>query len=113
MALFFDTDWFDARLAELNLRHADVSAALGLTSDQLREMWKDQRELSGADVRTLAKLLRISAAEVATHAGVSTPVPAREESDEALARMNERLDRLERTLAEIKALVLDLRARSP
>jgi hypothetical protein len=73
-------------------------------------MWKDQRELSAADVRALAKLLQIAAPEIATRAGVSTPVPA-PESDAALAKLNERLDRLERTLAEIKALVLDLRAR--
>ena len=110
MALFFDSDWFDARLAELSLRHADICAALGLTADQVREMWKDQRELSAADVRMLAKLLRVSTAEIATRAGVSTPAPALDESD-ALCRVNERLERLERTLAEIKALVLDLRAR--
>ena len=110
MALFFDTDWFDARLGELSLGRADVSAALGLTAEQVNDMWKDQRELSAADVRKLARLLQVSTAEIATRAGVSTPVPPLE-SDDALAKVNERLDRLERTLAEIKALVLDLRTR--
>jgi predicted transcriptional regulator len=75
-------------------------------------MWKDQLELSAADVRTLAKLLHVSTSEIATRAGVSTPAPALEEGDAALASLNERLDRLERTLAEIKALVLDLRTRA-
>jgi len=111
MALFFDSVWFDARLPELGLRYADVSAALGLTSQQVSELWKDQRELSAADVRALSTLLRVSTSEIATRAGVSTPVPA-PDGDEALVRLNERLDRLERTLAEIKALVLDLRARA-
>jgi transcriptional regulator with XRE-family HTH domain len=112
MALFFDTDWFDARLQEFGLKQADISAALGLTPEQVNDLWKDQRELRISDVRALSKLLHVSAAEIATRAGVSTPVPAFE-SDEALAKMNERLDRLERTLAEIKALVLDLRTRPP
>jgi hypothetical protein len=112
MALFFDTDWFDARLLEFGLKPADVSAALGLTPEQIDDLWKDQRELRVADVRTLAKLLHVSTTEIASRAGVSTPAPALE-SDEALARVNERLDRLERMIAEIKALVLDLRTRQP
>jgi transcriptional regulator with XRE-family HTH domain len=111
MALFFDSDWFDARLAALGFERRDVAAALGLTFEQVGEMWKDQRELSAADVRALARLLQIAAPEIATRAGVSTPVPELE-SDEAMAKVNERLDRIERALAEIKALVLDLRARS-
>jgi len=110
MALFFNTDWFDARLAALSLRRTDVADALGLTTEQVGEMWKDQRELSAADVRALSKLLQVSTDEIATHAGVSTPTPG-DEPDEAIARVNERLDRIERTLAEIKALVLDLRTR--
>ena len=111
MALFFDTDWFDARLKEFGLKHTDVASALALTPEQVSDMWKDQRELSAADVRHLARLLCVSTEEIATRAGVSTPVPALE-NDEALDKLNERLDRLERTLAEIKALVLDLRTRS-
>jgi transcriptional regulator with XRE-family HTH domain len=112
MALFFDTDWFDTRLQEFGLKQADISAALGLTPEQVNDLWKDQRELRVADVRALSKLLRASVEEIATRAGVSTPVPTLE-NDEALAKVNERLDRLERMLAEIKALVLDLRMRPP
>lgn len=110
MALFFDSTWFDAKLAAAGLKRSDVAAALGLSAEQVGELWKDQRELSAADVRTLAALLRVPAAEIAARAGVSTPVPSDRHDDE-LSRMHERLDRLERTLAEIKALVLDLRAR--
>src|SRR5258708_28489394 len=110
MALFFDSIWFDAQLAAAGLRRPDVAAALGLSAEQIGDLWKDQRELSVADVRTLATLLRAPAAEIAGRAGVSTPVPP-DEPDAALARVHERLDRLERTLADIKALVLDLRAR--
>ena len=45
MALFFDSAWFDARLEASGLRRADVAAALGLTAEQIAELWKDQREL--------------------------------------------------------------------
>jgi hypothetical protein len=112
MALFFDSMWFDARLAAAGLQRSDAETALGLSTAELDELWKDQRELSAADVRTLAVLLRAPPAEIAARAGISTPVPSDQPAD-ALARVHERLDRLERTLADIKALVLDLRARQP
>ncbi|HUO90789.1 MAG TPA: hypothetical protein VMU08_16565 [Rhizomicrobium sp.] len=114
MALFFDSAWFDARLAAAGLQRGDVAAALGLSSEQIGEVWKDQRELSANDVRLLSALLAVPAADVASHAGVSTPVPRDVPPDAAaLAEFNERLTRVERTLAEIKALLLDLRSGSP
>lgn len=109
MALFFDSAWFDARLEAVGLKHSDIATALGLSAEQLGELWKDQRELSAVNVRTLSGLLGVAPAIVAERAGVSTPVP-KESGDDALAQMGERLDRVERTLAEIKALVVALKA---
>ncbi len=110
MALFFDSEWFDARLKAAGLARADVAAALGLNAEQIAEVWKDQREVSVSDVRMLSTLLGATPAEIASRAGVSTPVPKPAPSD-ALAQFDERLSRVERTLAEIKALLLDLRSR--
>ena len=112
MALFFDSEWFDARLKSAGLARADVAAALGLNAEQIAELWKDQRELSVGDVRLLSALLSTPPAEIALRAGISTPVPKPSSSD-AIAEFNERLARFERTLAEIKALILDLRAKPP
>jgi transcriptional regulator with XRE-family HTH domain len=112
MALFFDSQWFDARLSASGLTRDTIAAALGLTSEQVAELWKDQRELSANDVRTLAMLLGATPAEIASRAGVSTPVP-KENASGAVAELGERLARVERTLAEIKALILDLRAKPP
>ena len=112
MALFFDSQWFDARLNAMGLERGAIAAALGLNAEQIAEVWKDQRELSVNDVRMLAMLLAVSPEEIASRAGVSTPVPKPAPSDD-LAEVNERLTRVERALAEIKALVLDLRARTP
>jgi transcriptional regulator with XRE-family HTH domain len=111
MALFFDAQWFDAQLAARSLSRADAAKALGLNAEQIAELWKDQRELSVADVRTLANLIGVPAQEVATRAGVSTPVPAETPADPsaALAEMSDRLARVERQLIELKALILDLR----
>lgn len=105
MALFFDKDWFDARLAALGLAHATLAAALGVSAEALAEIWKDQRELSARDVTIMAALLAVPAEDVARHAGISTPVPGPEPS---LAGIAERLDRIEQQLA---ALVAALRER--
>ena len=106
MALFFDSQWFDARLAAAGLSRANLAAALGLTEDQLADVWKDQRELTADNVRMLGVLLAATPAEIASRAGVSTPVP--KEAPPGLAELAQRLARVEDALAEIKALVLAL-----
>lgn len=107
MALFFDQAWFDARLKELGATRDDIARVLKLSSDQVAEVWKDQRELRMADVQALASFLKVAAADVANRAGISTPVPpAPKAVDERLEEMNERLTRIERMIAELKVLVL-------
>jgi transcriptional regulator with XRE-family HTH domain len=110
MALFFDSEWFDAQLSARGLSRADAARTLGLNAEQIAELWKDQRELSVRDVRALANLLGVPAPEVAHRAGVSTPVPSdTPDANAALADLSDRLTGIERTLLELKALILDLR----
>jgi len=99
MALFFDTEWFDARLAGLHLTRNDVARALGLSDNEIAEVWKDQRELSASDVATLAALLAVAPQEIARHAGISTPVP---KSQASLSDLAARLERVEAELAVLK-----------
>lgn len=107
MALFFDQAWFDARLKELGATRDDVARLLRLSPEQVAELWKDQRELRAADVLALSSYLRVAAGEVATRAGIATPMPNESKTVERqLAEVNERLTRIERTLAELKTLML-------
>ncbi|HEY1630460.1 MAG TPA: hypothetical protein VGF56_04055 [Rhizomicrobium sp.] len=102
MALFFDTEWFDAAVAKAGLSRAILAQALGLSEAQLGDVWKDQRELSVHEVAILAVLLAAAPEEIARHAGISTPVPrAQSNPDE----VNQRLARIEAALAELTALV--------
>ena len=105
MALFFDSTWFDGRLAAAGLTRAALAAALGLSQSEIAEMWKDQRELSPTDVRVIAGLLGESAAEVARHAGVSTPAS----NGATLEDLSQRLAAVERKLDEIRALLIEAR----
>jgi hypothetical protein len=117
MALFFDARWFDGKLAEAGLGKGDLARAMGLSEEALAEMWKDQRELSPQDIRTLSFMLHESEAEVARRAGVqgsarpAAPPPLPEAAEPsgpapaALARIEARLTRLETEMSEIKRLL--------
>jgi transcriptional regulator with XRE-family HTH domain len=115
MALFFDQDWFDEQLALLGRTKSDVADLLGLSATQVSEIWKDQRELLPHEVSALATFLGEAPADVADHAGVSTPVPtppATGDLTAVLARLDEmsgRLERVERALVDLKTLVLEQR----
>ncbi len=101
MALFFDGEWFDARLSAVHLSRADLARALGLDEAAIAEIWKDQRELSAREVALIAALLDVRPEDIAGHAGISTPLP----QGPAQAELRARLERVERELQDIKKLL--------
>ncbi|HEX3886266.1 MAG TPA: helix-turn-helix domain-containing protein [Phenylobacterium sp.] len=103
MALFFDADWFDARLGERGLSREMMAAAAGLSAVDLTLVFKDQREVSAGEVAVFAELLGADPAEVAARAGVSTPVPGQASAAEA------RIAALERRVAALETQLLRLR----
>jgi uncharacterized protein YceH (UPF0502 family) len=105
MALFFDADWFDARLAERGLSRSVLAAASGMSEADLALVFKDQREVAAREVAIFAELLGASVAEVAARAGTSTPVPAAVDGQEA------RLTALERRVAGLEAELAALKRR--
>jgi uncharacterized protein YceH (UPF0502 family) len=105
MALFFDAEWFDARLAERGLTRAVLAAAAGLGEADLALVFKDQREVSAREVAAFAELLSESAGEVASRAGVSTPTPGQAGGAEA------RLEALERRVTALEAELAALKGR--
>ena len=107
MALFFDADWFDARLGERGLSRVVLAAAAGLSEADLALVFKDQRELSAGQVAVFAELLGVAAGEVASRAGVSTPAPGVRSVAEA------RIAALERRVAALEAEVARLSRLSP
>jgi hypothetical protein len=101
MALFFDALWFEARLAERGLTRAALAAAGAMSETDLALVFKDQRELSAAEVAAFAEMLGVGAAEVASRAGVSTPTPRVGGAEDRLARIEVRLERIEAMLAKL------------
>lgn len=111
MALFFDADWFDAKLQARETTRQELADHLGITLDELGELWKDQRELKSHEVLAIARFLGCPAQEIADRAGVSTPVPHvpvdAAETAAKLEELNGRLIRLERMMLELKTLIVE------
>jgi hypothetical protein len=99
MALFFDRDWYEARLAERGLDRAALAAVAGLDTRALDLAFKDQRELSRPELTAFAELLGVTLAEVALRAGVRLAPVTAPEPDERLARLEARVAALEARLA--------------
>ena len=103
MALFFDVEWFEARLAGRGISRQVLAAAAGLSEAEMALVFKDQRELSAGEVARFAELLGEPAGEVAARAGVSTPVPGESRSAEArIAALERRVTALEAELRRLK-----------
>ncbi|NWH08048.1 MAG: DNA-binding protein [Alphaproteobacteria bacterium] len=110
MALFFDAAWFNAQLAAGGLTAHDLARHLALSPEEVALMWKDQREVSASEVLAMARLFNATPEEVARRAGVSTPIPktggeANAQILAALSAIEGRLQRLERGLADLKAMI--------
>lgn len=101
MSLFFDVQWFDTKLAERGLSRRVMAAAAGMSDADLALAFKDQREISAEEVAIFADLLGEAPAEVASRAGVSTPVPGHG-SDARLAALERRVAALESEVARLR-----------
>jgi len=118
MGIFFDQDWFDARLRAVGADRPGLARAAGMTLDELDLVFRDLRELAPGETRAFAEVLMSSPAEVAERAGLPDPEAfpqslRRDEEEEAefrvtrevIAGLHERLDRIELMLERVMELV--------
>src|SRR5262245_34010522 len=125
MGIFFDQDWFDARLKAAGLTRAAMARAAGMTVDEIEMVFRDQRELDQVEMQAIARVLSADPREVASRSGAADPgessigismkAPIRAAASgefqvtrEVIAGIHERLDRLERLL-EVVISKLDRR----
>jgi len=105
MALFFDQLWYDARLAERGLSRTVLAAVAGMTGEELALAYKDQRELTAAQIAAFAELLGVPLAEAARRAGVGVHAAAPAEVpplERRVAVLEARVAALEAEIARLK-----------
>jgi hypothetical protein len=100
LSLFFDADWFDARLAEKGLDRGALAASAGLNRETLHQIVINERQAAPAELAAFAELLGVDMIEISLRSGISTrPAPSAE--TDAAARLDDldaRLDRIDRWL---------------
>jgi hypothetical protein len=117
MSLFFDKEWFEAKLEALGLTRVHLAACAGLQVEDIDAIYKDQREVRAAEVAAFSRLIGESPAEIAKRCGISTPAPTPEVAasqtraaengnrvslgQSELAALHARIDRLERLLLDV------------
>lgn len=116
MPLFFDQDWFQARLAETGQTHDALAGAAGLTVPELAAVWKDQMEITSEMVKGSATVLGTDLRETASRCGTSTvaagePTPESGETGNPedirvmLKQVVTRLDGIDQSLAALHEII--------
>lgn len=105
MALFFDKEWFDARLKEKNTDRKQFARVLQIEEEQLEEIWKDQALLSPEQVARAATFLNQPKATIIDYAGIASVEKTSTDSGDNLTEVIKRLEKIERTLAELQNML--------
>ena len=76
MSLFFDADWFDAKLAERGLDRTSLAVAAGIDRTELHRIFTNERSASAEELSVFANCLGADLVEVTLKAGVAQRAPA-------------------------------------
>jgi hypothetical protein len=105
MSLFFDANWFDARLAERWLDRNALAACAGIDAGELDRLFTNERAPSAQELEAFATLLGADLLEVTLRAGVASRA-ASESGETTSARIEDieaRLDAVDAWLEAFEA----------
>lgn len=104
MSLFFDADWFDAKLAARRLDRTALAVAVGIDGVELHRVFTNERAPTAEELSTFANVLGADLVEVTLKSGVATRAgAASEDSGDRIADIEARLDAIDSWLAEFEA----------
>lgn len=104
MSLFFDADWFDARLAACNGDRGALAEAAGLDRGELHRVFTNARAPTAEELQAFATFLGADLVEVSLRSGVAQR--AAEAESDPFARIESieaRLDEIDSWLNELEA----------
>jgi hypothetical protein len=104
MALFFDADWFDAKLGERGLDRAALAVAVGLERSELHRIFVNERAPTAEELTTFATVLGADLVEVTLRSGVAVRQP------EPVAGAGDRIENIEARLDAIDDWLKDFEA---
>jgi hypothetical protein len=103
MSLFFDAEWFDARLAARKLDRGDLANAAGLDRSDLHGVFTNERAATAPELAAFARVLEADIVEVTLRSGVATSGAAPTDDPGArIENIEARLDAIDHWLAEFE-----------
>jgi len=104
MALFFDADWFDQRLAARGTDRIGLAVAAGIERSELHFIFSNERSPTAAELAEFARVLETDLLEVTIRSGVAVreSAPGADPGDR-IESIEARLDAIDTWLAEFEA----------
>lgn len=105
MSLFFDAEWFDAKLATRRLDRTALAIAAGLEPAELHRIFINERAPSAEELGIFANVLEADLVEVTLRSGVASraEAPVSDDSNDRIASIEARLDAIDTWLSEFEA----------
>jgi hypothetical protein len=102
MALFFDADWFDARLSARGCNRGALAEAAGLERAELHRLFTNERAATAAELQAFARFLGVDLLEVSLRSGVSARAESADTPAARIESIEARLDEIDSWLAELE-----------
>jgi len=104
MALFFDADWFDQRLAARGTDRVGLAVAAGIERGELHRIFTNDRAATAEEIAEFARILEVDLLEATIRCGVAVreSAPGADTGDR-IESIEARLDAIDNWLAEFEA----------
>jgi len=104
MALFFDADWFDQRLAARGIDRIGFALAAGVDRGELHRIFTNERSPTAEELAEFARVLDVDLLEVTIRSGVAVRQSAPDaDHEDRIESIEARLDAIDTWLAEFEA----------
>jgi hypothetical protein len=104
MALFFDADWFDARLEACGTDRIGLAVAAGIDRAELHSIFTNERSPTAEELAEFSRVLGVDLLEITIRSGVAVreSEPGADAGDR-IESIEARLDAIDTWLAEFEA----------
>ena len=104
MALFFDADWFDQRLAARGIDRVGLAVAAGVDRGELHRIFTNERAPTADELAEFARVLETDLVEITIRSGVAVRESAPDaDPGDRIESIEARLDAIDTWLAEFEA----------
>ena len=102
MSLFFDVEWFDARLAARGLDRATLAQSAGIERAELQRIYANERMATAEELRAFAVALEVDLVEVTLRSGVSERADPEADTSSRIENIEARLKAIDDWLDELE-----------